>query len=217
MKELYVKRMTATDIKAADIPALMKAEGITYTLVDEVNWPEAFPYCPRVEVAIAHSGDAILLHYRIEEQSVRAVAMKDDENIWEDACAEFFLCPTNDGIYYNIECNCAGRLLVGAGADRSTRVRAKADILQQIDRWASLGNTPFDIRQGYTQWQLALRVPCTTFFQHHIASLEGCQLTGNFYKCGDKLPVPHFVSWNPISWEKPNFHCPAFFGKLIFE
>lgn len=39
----------------------------------------------------------------------------------------------------------------------------------------------------------------------------------NFYKCGDKLQTPHFLSWNPINLEKPNFHCPEFFGTLNFE
>jgi hypothetical protein len=39
----------------------------------------------------------------------------------------------------------------------------------------------------------------------------------NFYKCGDELPTPHFLSWNPIEWKEPSFHRPEQFGKLIFE
>ncbi|MFR4039417.1 MAG: carbohydrate-binding family 9-like protein, partial [Butyricimonas faecalis] len=39
----------------------------------------------------------------------------------------------------------------------------------------------------------------------------------NIHKCGNKLPHPHFVTWNPIPTEKPDFHRPEFFGTLIFK
>ncbi len=42
-------------------------------------------------------------------------------------------------------------------------------------------------------------------------------LKANFYKCGDELQTPHFLSWNPIEIEKPDFHRPDFFGTLRFE
>ncbi|MCF0164164.1 MAG: hypothetical protein HUJ92_02685, partial [Bacteroidales bacterium] len=48
-------------------------------------------------------------------------------------------------------------------------------------------------------------------------SLKGAQMTANFYKCGDDTAVPHFLSWNPIPIEKPSFHRPDHFGKIIFE
>ena len=35
-------------------------------------------------------------------------------------------------------------------------------------------------------------------------------------KCGDDLTVPHFLSWNPIKTEKPDFHRPEFFGTVKF-
>ncbi|WP_407933754.1 carbohydrate-binding family 9-like protein, partial [Bacteroides cellulosilyticus] len=43
---------------------------------------------------------------------------------WEDACVEFFSIPAGDGIYYNVECNCVGTLLIGAGGGRSNREHA---------------------------------------------------------------------------------------------
>ncbi len=39
----------------------------------------------------------------------------------------------------------------------------------------------------------------------------------NFYKCGDKQHTPHFLSWNKIDLPEPCFHCPEFFGKILFE
>lgn len=217
MQTLNVPKLNQTVAKAVDIPAAMQAAGISYTSIDNVNWPEEFPYKPKVEFAAAHTGNALLLHYRVEEQSVRAVARKDHEHIWEDACVEFFIMPAEDGLYYNIECNCTGKLIVAVGKGRSERIPAPADVMQQVGRWSSLGSEPFEVRNELTKWEVALLVPLGTFFKHALRTFDGMQAKGNVYKCGDCLPVPHFVSWNPIKTETPDFHRPEFFGQMTFE
>jgi len=214
MNKLSVSKICASDITAQQIPTLFKEQGIIYNKVKNVNWPAEFPYCPSMEFGIAHTDDAFLIHYRIEEQSVRAVALKDNDSVWEDSCAEFFISPAADGLYYNIECNCAAKLLIGVGEGRNNRELASPEIMKQVDRWASLGTTPFDTKEKPTTWELALRIPYSIFFRHNITTLDGCKLKGNFYKCGDKLPVPHFISWNPIQTPQPDFHCPQYFGEL---
>ena len=217
MQKLIIPRLNQVVASAINIPAVLSAAGISYTSITNVNWPDSYPYKPKVEFAAAHTGDALLLHYRVEEQSVRAVAEKDHEHIWEDACVEFFLMPIEaDGFYYNIECNCTGKLIVAVGEDRNGRIPAPAEVMQNIDRWASLGTEPFDVRNEPTKWEVALRVPITTFFKHRFKSFEGMVAKGNVYKCGDNLPVPHFISWNPIKTESPDFHRPEFFGQIIF-
>jgi hypothetical protein len=52
---------------------------------------------------------------------------------------------------------------------------------------------------------------------HNITSLSDKKYRGNFYKCGDNLPRPHFLAWNNIQSEEPNFHLSAFFGDLLFD
>lgn len=214
---LIIPKLKQNVASAIEIPAALKMAGIAYTTIDNVNWLESFPYKPNVAFAAAHTGDALLLHYCVEEQSVRAVARQDHENIWEDACVEFFCMPVQDGIYYNIECNCTGKLLVAAGKDRNVRTPAPMEVMQRIDRWASLGTEPFDTRVEPTKWELALRLPITTFFQHNLGGFAGLTASGNVYKCGDNLPVPHFISWNPIATASPDFHRPDFFGQMCFE
>ena len=217
MQTLIIPKLNQVVASAINIPAVLSAAGISYTAITNVNWPEAFPYKPKVEFAAAHTGDALLLHYRVEEQSVRAVAEKDHEHIWEDACVEFFVMPSEvDGLYYNIECNCTGKLIVAVGEGRNGRIPAPAEVMEKIDRWASLGTEPFDTRNEPTKWEVALRVPIKTFFKHKFESFEGLVAKGNVYKCGDNLPVPHFISWNPIKTKNPDFHCPEFFGQMIF-
>lgn len=109
MKELNVKKVSAANIPVESVPALLDEEKVAFQPVNTVNWA-AFPYTPDVEFRIAHTEDAILLHFKVREASVRAVAGHDNGPVWEDACVEFFSVPADDGVYYNMECNCAGTL-----------------------------------------------------------------------------------------------------------
>ena len=148
---------------------------------------------------------------------MRAVAPHDDGNVWEDSCCELFLSPVADGTYYNMECNAAGTMLIGFGPKREGRERAPQEVLDKVDRWSSLGRTPFDNIEGEQTWQLCLAVPTEAYYHHHLESFAGLQVKGNVYKCGDKLPHPHFLSLYPIDLPKPDFHRPDFFGGVVFE
>lgn len=214
MKQLDLKKISIANIPVEAIPALLDKEKIPFQILDEVNWKEEYPYCPNVRFRIAYAKDAFLLNFRVTEESVRANSSADNGPVWTDSCVEFFSTPNNDGIYYNIECNCAGTILIGAGKDRDDRERAPKEILDQVQRWSSLGREPFDERIGECSWEVALIIPFTAFFKHNIENIDGQKIKANFYKCGDELKTPHFVSWNPIELESPNFHCPKFFGTL---
>ena len=195
----------------------MDNAGIEWQRLDHSNWSDSYPYKPRVTFRIAHTGTAILLHYDVEENAVRAEATADNGAVWEDSCCEMFLQPEKQGGYYNIECNCAGTLLMGYGTGRSSRDAAAAEQLDTIDRWASLGRGRHPTEEGAFHWQIALVVPVTALFRHHIAQLDGTTARCNIYKCGDRLPRPHFLSWMPVGTDKPDFHRPEFFGACRFE
>jgi hypothetical protein len=217
MKELQVKKVNAAGLQADALPALLDKENVAFVPVATVNWAEQYPYRPEVSLRFAHTDDAFLLHVKVKEGSVRARYGNDNEPVWTDSCVEFFIIPNDDGIYYNIECNCIGTVLIGAGPGKPAREHAPQEVLNNIQRWSSLGRLPFEERTGETSWEMALIIPYTAFFKHQISSLDGKTLRGNFYKCGDELQTPHFLSWNPIGTEKPNFHVPAYFGKLVVE
>lgn len=215
MKELRIKKIKITPGLSANlVPECLDKENIEWQSIKEVNW-EAYPYAPEVEFRIAHAGDCLLVHYRVTEASVRAVATQDDGRVWEDACCEFFVQPAEERNYYNFECNCTGKLLLHGGV-KGDRPSAPENILSQVKRWASLGNEPFEERIGECHWELALIIPVSAFFKHSITDLSGMTMRANFYKCGDLLQTPHFLSWNPIQLPKPQFHCPEFFGKINF-
>lgn len=209
---MEIKKINVTTPQAEAVPGLMAENGVEYVTLREVNWPEDYPYCPQVEVAIAHNDEALMIHYRVKEQSVRAVAEADHGRVWEDSCVEFFSMPdAEDGIYYNVECNCAGKVLLCAGADRHNREKAPQEVMEKVLRWTTLGTEPFEERVGETAWEVALVLPREIYFKHEVGSIGDLAIKANVYKCGDMLQVPHFVSLFPIATEKPDFHRPEFF------
>lgn len=213
---MKVKKIIGKVQNVQQIPALFDDENIIYQPIRMVNW-EAYPYQPNVSFRIAHTDDAILLHYKVTESSVRAKYGEDNGSVWTDSCVEFFSIPARDGIYYNLECNCIGTILLAAGPERNHREAAPLEITRQVKRWSSLGRDTFEEKTGEWTWEVALLIPYHVFFKHTIKNLDGMNINANFYKCGDELQKPHFLSWNPIEIENPDFHRPDFFGTLEFE
>lgn len=216
-KSLSIKKIICTASPSGEaVPSLLDENRIAFHSLDVVNWKD-YPYKPEVSFRIAHTGKEILLHYKVKEASIRAVADQDNGRVWEDACVEFFLSPESDSCYYNFECNCIGKLLIQGGIVNESRPLAPPETLAKVKRWSSLGTEPFEERRGECNWELTMVIPVSACFKHSIDSLDGKTMKGNFYKCGDKLQTPHFLSWSPIRLERPMFHCPRFFGTLYFE
>ena len=214
---MNIKRIMADSVAAADICRIMDEAGIEFVPVGNHCWADAYPYRPQMDVRMAHNGSQLLINYRVTEECVRAVAARDNGNVWEDSCCELFLSPVADGTYYNLECNAAGQLLLGFGPNREGRERAAQEVLDRIDRWTTMGRTPFDSIEGQRTWQLCLAVPAGAYWHHNIETFGGIEAKGNVYKCGDCLPHPHFLSLYPVNLPKPDFHRPDFFGPVTFE
>ena len=184
--------------------------------IEHANWSN-FPYKPDVSFKVAHSGAEIYLQYLVKEKFLRAKYRHDNENVWTDSCVELFISPVNDGSYYNFEFNCIGTTLIGFGYDKPNRERAGIEITSKIERNSSLGNDSIVSKFGDFSWTLTLIIPLNAFYKHNLETFSGLNAKGNFYKCGDELKEPHYLSWNAIQHEKPNFHLPEFFGDLHFE
>ena len=197
------------------VKGLLDRVGVQAETIGTVNWGE-FPYRPEVKFRIAHTGTCILLHYVVNERTSRAAYGDDLGQVWTDSCVEFFSSPADDGYYYNLETNCIGTVLLCCGKNREGREAAPGRVLDSVKRYATLGRQTFDERP-VGQWELSLVVPSSFWFKHDIKSLSGLEVTANFYKCGDELSTPHFLSWNPITIDRPDFHRPDFFGRVRFE
>ncbi len=216
MNKIVVKKLRVKVDSAETIAGIFDQENVEFHSIAKVNWTE-FPYQPTVSFRIAQDGKSIFLNYQVNEKSIRARYKEDNGKVWTDSCVEFFIMPEKDGIYYNFESNCIGTILLGAGSDRYNRTRAPKEIVQQIQRYSSLGNCPFEEKDRSEPWEVSLVIPVSCFFQSSISDLSGLVARCNFYKCGDELSTPHFLSWNPIESLHPDFHLPMYFGEIKFQ
>jgi hypothetical protein len=183
--------------------------------IDILNW-EGFSYKPEVSVAMSYSDNEIFLKYYVKEKYFKAEKTETNQMVCEDSCVEFFVSPEEDGIYYNIEFNAIGTCLLGSGTDRASSTRADSRIIAGIRRLTSVGKKPVPEKRGNFEWTITVAIPFNVFFRHKVKELKGKSFRANFYKCGDKLEVPHYVTWNEVGSEKPDYHRPEYFGMLKF-
>ncbi|MDU1903492.1 MAG: carbohydrate-binding family 9-like protein [Dysgonomonas sp.] len=206
------------DINAKDIKAVSeKLQELPKHKLSTVNWPDLFPSKPEVYFTIAHNGENILLQYQVTEKEILGQITQDNGRVWTDSAVEFFLA-FDDQHYYNAEFNCIGTGLLGyCNSDGTPGEPAPLPIVKSIKREASLGTIPIAKTQGLFDWTITLVIPKTAYWKEKLTSFDGLKAKGNFYKCGDNLSTPHFVSWTRIDTPEPSFHQPAYFGILEFE
>ena len=184
--------------------------------IDEINCGE-FKYRPDIKFTIGYTDNEILLKYYITEDYFKAEKTVTNQMVCEDSCVEFFVSPADDGTYYNMEFNGIGTCLLGSGISRANSVKTDPGIISNIRRQASPGSDPISERKGRFSWTITIAIPPSVFFHHKIKELKGKTFRANFYKCGDKLSVPHYLTWNPVVTSTPDFHQPDFFGILKFQ
>lgn len=214
---------TSPEPSAQQIDSMFSTMNIEYHKIDMENW-QGYNYHPNVRFRIAYSPTEIYLQYLILENEIKAVYEQDEGSApYKDSCVELFCIPGEDSVYYNLEMNCIGKGTFAGGAQRTERTRFGKEILSKIRRTSTLGTNAFGIKtlsdnngQPYT-WQLTVAIPIELFSLSEVKPLKGRTIKANFNKCGDDMPHRHYLSWNPIGTERPNFHTPSYFGNIYFE
>jgi len=212
-------------IQLASADSIEEARGVldvcsTRFQVDHVNW-SAFPYKPLVSAQIAHSKEYIWILADIHENHIRGHELEDHGHVWEDSCFEFFLQLPNQSRYVNIETNCLGVSLATIHVNRNECTLFSEKDMEQFIRVSSQEKCYTDHYSHHSMlhWQLLLGIPKKVLMKHFYGSDDAfpTSFRANFYKCGDKTILPHFLSWSPIDLKKPDFHVPAFFGDIVLE
>ena len=181
--------------------------------ISHAPW-DAFDYLPDVKFVFAYGADAIFVKYFVEEKFIKASNAYNNGAVHEDACVELFISFADEKAYYNLEFNCIGTALVGYGETKEGRELQPDSLISQI-RYQSLITNGH--QGGDVHWQLTTIIPFTIFKYSNLSSLTGTKGMANFYKCGDHLPTPHYISWSDIKSGEHNFHLPEFFGSLQFK
>lgn len=177
-----------------------------------VPWT-GYPYKPSVVFSISYSPSSILLKFFVQEKQIRALNHIINSSIWEDSCVEFFISFDDGANYYNIEFNCIGTGPIGYGKSKTHRELLDAGIVNQVKTLSNINSE----KGKKVSWELTMIIPLSVFEHTSISTLSKRMCRANFYKCGDLLPEPHFISWSNIKSENPNFHLPDYFGHLQFE
>lgn len=211
MQHLTVRRIAIKDAQdMQEVDRVLNA--LSKQSIAEAPWP-AYPYKPAVQFVIGYAAHHLFLKYFVAEKSIRAVSNQVNGMVWEDSCVEFFLA-FDQAAYYNLEFNCIGTTRVGYGPSKTERNLLPAPIVEQVITRALIMRQPGG---KAVHWELTICIPLSTFIHHQPLELAGRDCRANFYKCGDLLPEPHFISWSGIKSAEPNFHVPASFGHLHFE
>lgn len=181
--------------------------------IDKQPWVE-YASTAKVFFNIAYTDETILIRYSVCEKNIRSIYTNSNDPVYKDSCVEFFIALNNERAYYNFEFNCSGTVLAGygEGKDRELLPTNKLRLIKTYTKIKSLPGSDTPIK-----WELTVEIPFKVFIKHKVDSFKGRLCRVNFYKCGDDLPEPHFLTWNYIQASAPNFHLPEYFGRLTFN
>lgn len=183
-------------------------DSIPRLAIDTLLWSEKVPISAGAQ--LCYDDEAIYVKLTATEPHMRAEEEGPLGAPCEDSCLEFFFSPiAGDNRYFNIEFNPNGCMYLGLGSNVQNLVRLIPEqnpIVPQICRTTD-------------GWALEYSIPYTFIrrFFPGFSPASGDTLRANCYKCGDSTVQPHFLSWNPIALPEPCFHCPEFFGTMVFE
>ena len=199
-----------------EVSALLEEQAELNT-IGVLNW-DAFSYAPEVKFRIARNKNDIWLKYYVTEENILAKHTSTNSAVSRDSCVEFFFDPLGDGNYYNFEINCIGTIHLAYGPGRGNREYVDPKVIQKyIKAESTLGNQPFSEKKGGHTWEMTIVIPAQVMTHNKDIILKGLDAKSNFYKCGDDTSQKHYITWNPIKTEKPDYHRPEYFGNLVFE
>ena len=199
-------------LPASTAPADVDWSAIPAASIDNYFWLEG--HTPETTAKLAYiEGFGFALRMTCGETAPKAVYRRYNEPVYTDSCLEFFCDWLGDGRYINMEMNASGTLLSCIGPDRHARTPI-----------ADLSDGEIFVVKGEIEpasWNVTAYIPtallCRILGVDGIPFGKGYTFRGNFYKCGDETPIPHYGMWSPVGTEKPDFHRPEYFGDFIMD
>jgi len=187
----------------------------SWTLSAQPAWPACAAPLPLVTSKLTIESRRLCIRWDVceAEATYRAECLQDGDPCWQDSCVEFFvLAQDGSADYCNFEFNPRGVCLAARGPNRNQRILRTPQEYAQITRQASF---PPQEQAGKLFWSLDVAIPMELLGLEPSTSFHPEFLRGNFYKCGDKSAVPHWLSAFPIASPKPDFHRPESFQSLL--
>ena len=209
--------MESREYRIVTLPAGTTADTVDWNAIpaasiDNFFWLEG--HTPETTAKLAFvEGFGFILRMTCAEENPKAVYTQYNDPVYTDSCLEFFCDWLGDGRYVNMEMNANGTLLSCIGPDRHARTPI-----------ADLSGGEIFVVKGEieaTSWNVTAYIPtallCRILGVDSIPFGKGYTFRGNFYKCGDETPIPHYGMWSPVGTEKADFHRPEYFGDFIMD
>ena len=192
-------------LSLAKIDQQMAALPISGT-IDMLNWSELYPDAPETRFTLAHTDEMLYVRFEVKGEVPLSTKTNDLELVNEDACVEIFIGDKDNTHYWNFEFNPAGVCNASHRKERKVDVvRLNSEQLASIQRYGQ--------QLCAAHWTLLIGIPLSLI---ELDLTKEHSRRANLYKCGDKTPMKHYASWNPIEAEAPAFHLPEFFGEIQF-
>ena len=218
MTDLTRRNYKVVKLKGGETsPAAKWLDGANKAVIDNYPWGplSADDFRPKAEARVAHDDQSLYVYMETDDNNLRAQT-QEFGHVHTDCCMEFFLSPAPESSqqYINWEFNPVGGMYLSIGTSRFDRVPIIKTDYRELFRVST--------ESSDRGWNLEITIPLS-FLQTFFPSLElkaGHEMKGNFYKCGDQCPRPHYGCWSPIDPKKlaaPDFHCPIFFGTLTLD
>lgn len=185
--------------------------------------PESSTHRPRTSARLLYDVKGIHGMFHVQDQFVRSTRTNYFDEVWKDACVEFFAQPKPDKGYFNFEFNCGGAFLCcyitnpeRAPGGFKEFVKVPFEIGKRIEVKSTLPKVVNPEITSPVEWALQFFIPFSVFeeFVGRVHPPQGQTWKGNFFKCSEENSHPHWASWSPV--DAFNFHLPRCFGTLQF-
>lgn len=178
--------------------------------VDEYLWNTKTDISMKAQICYDDNG--LYVRMKCREKNIRAEYDEPLSMVFKDSCMEFFFSPLEgDDRYINFEINPNCRTFIGISTCRSNNTRICPYFEEEIFCKKS--------KRTADGWEVTYRIPLSfmTVFFPKLTLASGNVIRANCYKCGDLTVYPHYISWNPVGGNVPDFHRPSDFGTMILE
>ena len=180
---------------------------------DIINIPT---FHPETEVKMCYDTGSLYVIFLVHDRYVRSLTTQLGGPVWKDAAVEFFFCTdtTRPDRYFNLEINCGGTPLLGCNS-----VRPDSNDIRLIEIAHSMPQVVDPEVAGPIDWTVECRIPLAMLAKYAgmTTPAKGVSWKANFCKIAENNSNPHHMTWSPIGDPHPNFHMPAYFGRIQFD
>ena len=161
----------------------------------------------------------LYVSFHCEDAHIWAEHTKRDSPVFRDDCVEVFISPNpaKPENYFNIEMNVSGAFLDQHHPDGPEKKLAEEWNASGVKISTTIDGTLNDDSDIDRSWTLEAAIPLDNFkaVTKRTSPRPGDVWHLNLNRLGGKTN-PQYSQWSPSQTERPQFHAPRSFGRVIF-